>query len=63
MQNTYTTPELSHSALITIDTQQDTLDGQPLKIPGTSQALPNMRNIGVSVMTTAELMGKLNGNT
>ena len=39
----YTTPDLTSSALITIDTQCDTLDGQPLEIPGTSAALPNMK--------------------
>lgn len=40
--NRYTEPDLSAAALITIDTQQDTLDGQPLEIPGTSTILPNM---------------------
>jgi len=30
------------AALITIDVQQDTLDGQPLEIPGTSAVLPNI---------------------
>lgn len=43
MRDRYTEPELSKSALITIDTQCDTLDGQPLEIPGTPQALPNMK--------------------
>lgn len=38
----YTQPEYRRSALITIDTQRDTLDGQPLEIPGTSAALPNI---------------------
>ncbi|MBA2281999.1 MAG: cysteine hydrolase [Acidimicrobiia bacterium] len=35
-------PDLRRAALITIDTQQDTLDGQPLEIAGTSAALPNI---------------------
>lgn len=39
----YTEPELNSVALITIDTQRDTLDGQPFEIPGTSAALPNIR--------------------
>lgn len=39
----YTESELDKSALITIDTQRDTLDGQPFEIPGTSAALPNIR--------------------
>lgn len=39
----YTTPDLTSSALITIDTQCDTLDGQPFEIQGTSAALPNMK--------------------
>ncbi len=38
----YTEPELFNSALITIDMQRDTLDGQPFEIPGTSAILPRM---------------------
>lgn len=38
----YTAPEFAAGALITIDTQRDVLDGQPLEIPGTSAALPAM---------------------
>mgnify|MGYP001591294255 CR=1 FL=1 len=41
----YTEPEWSNSALITIDTQCDTLDGQPFEIPGTSTILPRMRTV------------------
>ena len=41
--NKYTQPNYQSSALITIDTQRDTLDGQPLEIAGTSAVLPNMR--------------------
>jgi nicotinamidase-related amidase len=36
----YTVLQLEHSALITIDVQADVLDGQPLEIPGSSDALP-----------------------
>jgi nicotinamidase-related amidase len=36
----YTAPDFASSALVTIDTQRDVLDGQPLEIPGTSAALP-----------------------
>ncbi len=36
----YTAPEFAASALITIDTQRDFLDGQPLEISGTSAVLP-----------------------
>lgn len=39
----YTEPDYRSSALITIDTQFDTLDGQPLEIAGTSAVLPNIR--------------------
>ena len=39
----YTAPEWHRSALITIDTQCDTLDGQPFEIPGTSAVLPHMQ--------------------
>jgi nicotinamidase-related amidase len=38
----YTEPDLESIALVTIDVQRDTLDGQPLEIPGTSAALPTM---------------------
>jgi nicotinamidase-related amidase len=41
----YTTPDFASSALITIDTQRDVLDGQPLEIPGTSAALPAMQRL------------------
>ena len=43
--DTYTKPDFSSVALITIDTQCDTLDGQPLEIPGTSAILPNMARL------------------
>lgn len=43
--NRYTQPDFTTSALITIDTQVDTLDGQPLEIPGTSAILPNMQRL------------------
>lgn len=39
----YTTPDFRLSALVTIDTQRDVLDGHPLEVPGTSAALPNMQ--------------------
>ena len=41
----YTEPEWSKSALITIDTQCDTLDGQPFEIPGTSAIIPRMKGL------------------
>jgi len=41
----YTAPDFSSVALITIDTQCDTLDGQPLEIPGTTAVLPNMTRL------------------
>jgi nicotinamidase-related amidase len=43
--NKYTQPNWRSSALITIDTQCDTLDGAPLEIPGTSAILPNIRMV------------------
>ena len=43
MSDPYTNPEFSAAALITIDTQCDVLDGQPLEIPGTSAALHPIR--------------------
>ena len=41
----YTDPEWTRSALVTIDTQCDTLDGQPFEIPGTSAVLPRMHEL------------------
>ena len=41
----YTEPNFKSSAVITIDTQCDTLDGQPLEIAGTSAVLPKIRTI------------------
>lgn len=38
----YTKLDYTRSAIITIDTQCDTLDGQPFEIAGTSAALPKM---------------------
>jgi nicotinamidase-related amidase len=43
--NRYIRPSLHTSALITIDTQEDTLDGRPFEVPGTTQILPNMRKL------------------
>ena len=43
--NQYTKANFERSALITIDTQCDTLDGQPFEIPGTSAVLPNIRRV------------------
>jgi nicotinamidase-related amidase len=45
MMSNYTQPDFTASAVITIDTQRDTLDGQPLEIPGTSAILPAMRKV------------------
>jgi len=42
LQDLWTSPEFGRSALVTIDVQHDTLDGQPFEIPGTSRALPQM---------------------
>jgi nicotinamidase-related amidase len=41
----YTELDWSHVGLITIDTQCDTLDGQPFEIPGTSAVLPHMSQL------------------
>jgi len=41
----YLSPDHSRSALITIDIQRDTLDGQPFEIPGTSAILPRVRRL------------------
>ena len=44
----YIDPDFAASALITIDTQRDVLDGQPLEIPGTSAALPAIQRLAES---------------
>ena len=41
----YIEPNFKSSAVITIDTQCDTLDGQSLEISGTSTALPKIRMV------------------
>jgi nicotinamidase-related amidase len=38
-------PHFTTAALLTIDIQIDTLDGQPLEIPGTSTALPKIAEL------------------
>lgn len=43
--NRHTEPDWPNSALLTIDTQCDTLDGQPFEIPGTSAILPRMKTL------------------
>ncbi len=44
-QVSYTAPDFASMALITIDTQRDTLDGGSLEIPGTSAILPRMQRL------------------
>jgi len=44
-------PDFTRAALVTIDTQQDTLDGQPFEVPGTSAALPEMRRLAEAFRT------------
>ena len=39
-EDPFTAPEYDRAALITIDVQQDTLDGGPFEVPGTSDVLP-----------------------
>jgi nicotinamidase-related amidase len=41
----WTAPHFKRAALVTIDVQRDTLDGQPFEISGTSQALPRMAEL------------------
>lgn len=41
--NPYTEPQWDRVALIIIDTQNDTLDGQPFEVHGTSDVLPEMK--------------------
>lgn len=41
----WTEPQFDKAALLTIDVQRDTLDGQPFEIPGTSRALPLIQQL------------------
>jgi nicotinamidase-related amidase len=41
----FTSPEFEHAAFVTIDTQNDVLDGQPFAIPGTSDVLPDISRL------------------
>ena len=43
--DSWTQPEFAHAALVTIDVQRDTLDGQPFEIAGTSEALPQIARL------------------
>src|SRR5207237_1703894 len=45
-------PDFTRVALVTIDTQQDTLDGQPFEIPGTSAALPELQRLAEAFRAT-----------
>ena len=41
----YTQPDLKSIALMTIDVQRDTLDGQPFEVTGTSAILPQIQRL------------------
>lgn len=45
MADQWTQPDFDHVALLTIDVQMDTLDGQAFEIPGTSEALPRIQRL------------------
>jgi nicotinamidase-related amidase len=42
MPDPYVTPDYAAAGLVTIDVQADTLDGEPLEVPGTSAALQSI---------------------
>ena len=44
----YVAPDFASAALVTIDTQVDTLDGEPLEIPDTSAAVPLIAALAAS---------------
>ena len=52
MTDAYLAPDLTRVALVTIDTQRDTLDGQPFEVPGTAAALPEMRRLAEAFRAT-----------
>ncbi len=45
LPDTFTRPEYDRAALITINVQNDTLDGGPFEIPGTSAILPRIGDL------------------
>lgn len=45
MMDPHLSPDHARSALITIDIQRDTLDGQPVEVPGTSAVLPHVARL------------------
>ncbi len=49
-------PDFSSVALVTIDTQVDTLDGRPLEIAGTSAAVPNIAALAAAFRKTSRLI-------
>jgi nicotinamidase-related amidase len=38
-------PKFGWAALVVVDVQRDTLDGEPFEVPGTSAMLPNLRRL------------------
>jgi nicotinamidase-related amidase len=44
----YLVPDFSSAVLVTIDTQVDTLDGQPLEVAGTSAAVPQIAGLAAA---------------
>jgi nicotinamidase-related amidase len=65
----YLAPDFSSSALITIDSQVDTLDGQPLEVPGTSEAVTRIaalaatfRDVGHPIVHIVRLYRKDGSN-
>lgn len=49
-------PDFSSVALVTIDTQVDMLDGQPLEIAGTSAAVPHIAALAAAFRETGRLI-------
>ncbi|MFZ4896509.1 cysteine hydrolase family protein [Plantibacter sp. Mn2098] len=46
--------DMKSAALITIDVQADTLDGQPLEVPGTSASLPRIQELAIAFREAAQ---------
>jgi nicotinamidase-related amidase len=44
----FTEPQLQSAALVTIDVQRDVLDGQPLEVPGSSDALGRIARLAAA---------------
>ena len=61
--DTYTSPDYDRAALVTIDVQRDTLDGQPFEIPGTAAVTQIGRAVHFFRWSAAPLLSRISVTT